>query len=255
VTRLQARGVRVVRGGAKVLRGVDLDVAPGGLCVVVGPNGAGKSTLLGALLGWIPIAGGEVRLDGDAPSVLGSRERARRVAWLPQQAAVREALPVVEVVAAARYRLDEPVSVRLAAARAALDEVGAGALAERSALAVSGGEAQRVALAALIAQQAGAWLLDEPANHLDPAVQHEVITLLLGAWRAGRTLLLVVHDLDLVAARVEHPAEVEVLGLRDGAEAFRCSLADPELPGRLSALYGVRVHGVEVDGRRRLVVA
>jgi iron complex transport system ATP-binding protein len=111
-----------------------------------------------------------------------------------------------------------------------------------------------VGLATLLAQEAAVWLLDEPANHLDPAVQHRVHRFLAERWRQGRTLVTVTHDLNLVlAATGADAARVEVLGLCEGREAFRCPLAAAQLSARLEALYGVRVHTVQVgDGRRLL---
>lgn len=251
---LQAAGVSVQRGGRRVLDAVDLRVDAGALTAIVGPNGAGKSTLLAALLGWVPLTAGSVRVGGDDPHALSPRDRAARLAWLPQRPAVDEAMPVVEVVAAARFRFDEPVAMRHAAARDALTAVGAAHLADRSATALSGGEAQRVALAGLWAQEAAVWLLDEPANHLDPRVQWEVLDLLLDRWRAGHTLVMVVHDLDLLAARVLPQETVAVVALADGVRAWRRTLDAADLPAQLSALYGVRVTGVQVASRRRLLV-
>ncbi len=245
----------VVAGGQQILASVDVRVSQGSLTVVVGPNGAGKSTLLGALMGWVRPTEGAVQLQGTPLSTLSGRQRAALVAWLPQRAQVTDALRVDEVVMAARYRHDEGLEVRRAAALQALRSVDVEHLAHRRAATLSGGEAQRVAMAGLVAQEAQTWLLDEPANHLDPAVRSRVFAWLLAQWRSGRTLVVVLHDIDVVAAHLpdEVADEVEVVGLANGALALRSTMADDALATELSALYGVRVQALPVDGRRRFL--
>ncbi len=250
---VEVRGLEVTLGGTTVLGGIDLSVDDGDWLVVVGPNGAGKSTLLHAMLGWQAATRGTVRMGGVDLGALSGSERAAQVGWLPQHPRVAEPLPVVEVVASARFRFTEGLAARHAAARGALSEVGATSLAERQWSTLSGGESQRVALAALVAQQARVWLLDEPANHLDPAVQHRVHRFLAQRWRDGQTLLSVTHDLNRVLAVVGSTAAVTVAGLVQGELRFCCGLDHPDLQDRLAALYGVRVHRVALgDGWRLL---
>ncbi len=244
--------LQVVRGGRALLDGINLDVHAGELVIVAGPNGAGKSTLVGALFGWTSIDGGAVECEGTPVGKLSGVERAARLGWLPQRAALAEPMPVIEQVMAARFRMRESRAQRLQHAYEALEEVGLRHLAERDGTSLSGGEAQRVSLAALIAQDARTWLLDEPANHLDPKVQTELMQIVLGEWRCGKTVVLVTHDPDRVLARVtDGPARV--VGLREGRVMFELSAHADSLPEALSDLYDVPVTAIMVGGRRRFL--
>lgn len=253
---LSVRDLTVRRGGATLLEGIALDVAPGELLAVVGPNGAGKTTLIQALAGWIRPDVGEVRV-GDRPvTSLPGRARAEAIAWLPQRGAVREAVPAIDVVMAARFRFDEPRAACVAAARAALEEAGVAHLAHRAMTSLSGGESQRVGLAALLAQDAAILLLDEPANHLDPAVQGALYAFLGRRWEEGRTVVVVTHDPDLLY-RVAPPDRAEgirVLGLSSGHPAFLARLGEPGFLADLGDLFGLRAHRIEVGGRPRLLL-
>lgn len=235
------------------LEAVTVDAQVGELLAIVGPNGAGKTTLLRCALGLVAPTRGEVRVEGRAVAAWTRSERAAAVAWLPQAPRVEEPVAVRELVAVARYRLGESFAAACRAADAALADVGASALAARPVTTLSGGERQRVALASLVAQEARTWLLDEPGNHLDPSVQSRTWAFLASALDVpGRSLVVVTHDLGLLAAL---PAgRVRVLGLAEGRVAFVRPLADPELPGALSALLGVRVHRLALDGADRLVL-
>ncbi len=248
--RLDLEGGSVVAQGRRLLGHTDLHLASGEVCALVGPNGAGKSTLLRAALGLQALSSGSVRLDGRPLRELSLRERAAALGWLPQHPVIREGVTAHQLVAAARYRFDESHGARQRAALAALHAVGVGELARRRVPTLSGGEAQRVALAALDAQQAELLLLDEPANHLDPAVQGQVYKQ-LETWRAGgRGLLVVTHDINLLRA---FHGSVTVLGLAKGETRFRLPLEAPELPEAMSRLFEVHFEAVRVQGHRVLV--
>src|SRR5205085_1144666 len=133
---------------------------------------------------------------------------------------------------------DEPFGHSAREARAALERVGVGGVAERSLATLSGGERQRVALAGLLAQAAPILLVDEPANHLDPAQQIEVYRLLGELWREGKSIVLVTHDINLLR-HLADPERVQVAGIEGGKLAFRCPLSAPTLPEQLGALFGV----------------
>ena len=249
---LIVENLSVIRGGKTLLNDVSLRVEPGELVVIVGPNGAGKSTLLGAILGWIAASSGRVSIGGTPLSGLSGLERAERVGWLPQTGGLAEPVSVLDQVMAARFRFRESRSRRSEAALVALDEVGLKHFAERDGTTLSGGEAQRVGLAALIAQETSCWLLDEPANHLDPAVQHQVMEVVLSAWRGGRAVVVVTHDPDRILARLSGES-ARIVGLADGAQRFDLDSADDALPAALGELYGVGVQRVVVSGRPRFV--
>lgn len=230
-----------------------LELCPGDCCVVVGPNGAGKSTLLRTLLGLERPTAGRVWLGARPLEGLTPGERAAHVAWLPQRPQLSEALRVDELVANARYRFGEAQSEALAHARRALAEVGALKLAERRIDRISGGELQRALLATLLAQEAPLLLVDEPANHLDPAYQIAIYRRLGALWQRGLGLLVVTHDINL-ASLLGPPERVRVLGLRNGRIELDTRLDAEDLPERLGALYSVRLDAVTVRGARQLLV-
>jgi iron complex transport system ATP-binding protein len=233
---------------------VSLTLSPGDCIVVIGANGAGKSTLLRAMVGLERPSAGAVLLDGRPLAEFSPRERARRVAWLPQRPRLGEAVRIEELVATGRYRFGESHGEALAHARRALTELGAEHLAPRFTDRVSGGELQRALLATLLAQEAPLLLVDEPANHLDPAQQLAAYGTLGQLWRRGHGLIVVTHDLNL-AAQLGSPERVRVLGLDGGHVAFDSTLSAPSLTGDLTRLYGVDLCEVELRGERHWLAA
>ena len=247
---LELSNVAVRVAGRALLEGVGLRVEPGEFVALVGPNGAGKTTLLRAGLGLVRSEG-EVFSGGQRIDTVPPRTRAALLGWLPQQPASSEALSALEMVVAARYRFDETRAAARAAARRALERLGAAELAERAVTGLSGGERQRVALAALVAQEAKMLLVDEPANHLDPAQQAETYALLGSLLRDGAGILCVTHDVNLLA---HVGAPVRVVGLARGKVAFETPYDAADLPARLAELFSVPMEPV-VLGERRIIVA
>jgi len=182
-------------GGRTVLDGVDLSVAAGELVAVVGPNGAGKSSAIRALAGLLPLSAGNALLGGDDVASLTPGERAGRAAYLPQERRIAWNLPAIEVAALGAPFLTDA----LERARAALDEVEAGHLADRGVAEMSGGERARVLLARALATGARALLADEPTTGLDPEAQLMVLERLKARAAAGQGVLVSLHDLALAA--------------------------------------------------------
>lgn len=240
------RGVRVDGRQRPRLADVDVDVPETGVVAIVGKNGSGKSTLLDVILGRIRPGAGQVALRGADPAALDARERASRAAWLPQHPRIEQGLTAIEVVMASRYRFAEPRSRSAQQADAALASVGASAWRDAPMSALSGGEAQRVRVAALIAQEAPVWLLDEPANHLDVAATFDLVDRLRDAAR-DHAVVVVTHDLGLLSAL---PGDARVVGLVEGRVALDARLADDDVADGLGAVLGLRVAAVHVEGRR-----
>jgi len=239
------------RGGQCVLNDVSLRVERGDRIALLGPNGSGKTTLLRAILGLVPLARGRILLDGEPLARLAAIERAARVAWLPQQALADEAITTLEFVLAARYRLTEPRPVAKEAALHALKCIDAEAWASRVVTQLSGGEQQRIALAALLAQESQTLLADEPANHLDPA-QQVVVWRLLGQIAASSTMIVVTHDINWVPW-LGDLAATRVVALKQGQLMFDVKADDALLPARLSELYGIEMLALEANGQRVIV--
>ncbi|RKH02665.1 ABC transporter ATP-binding protein [Corallococcus sp. CA053C] len=246
--------VTVRARGRTLLDGVSLRVAPGDFVAIVGPNGAGKTTLLRVALGLLRPDAGHARVDGRDVSGLAPRERAALLAWLPQRLEAAEPITALEQVVAARYRFPESRRASETAALRALAEVGAQDFASRPVTELSGGERQRVAVAGLLAQETPLVLLDEPANFLDPAQQLELYTRVGHLWRAGRGLLCVTHDVNVLThARAPSTRAPRVVGLTEGRVVFDLDYDAPDLGEHLGALFGVRMHSTSVDGHRVFV--
>ena len=249
---LATTGLAIDAGGQRILTDVSLQIQPGSCVAIVGPNGAGKSTLLKSMLGLMRPSAGSATWDGGSVRRMPGRKRAAALSWLPQHGIIQEAIAVLELVKAARFRFAEPRRESLAAAAKALADVGAEALAARPITTLSGGELQRVMMATLIAQDAAVFLLDEPANHLDPAHQIGAYELIATQWTQGRAVVCITHDINLLThlAPVDRSGEVRVVGMADGQIRFQIPLDDDALGERLSALFNLPIATVERDGRR-----
>ncbi|MGI0150392.1 MAG: ABC transporter ATP-binding protein [Thermoplasmata archaeon] len=188
----------------EALREVSLTVRPGEFVALTGPNGSGKTTLLRAILGFLDRPSGSVELWGRPTHGLPARERALRVAWVPQQELPRDNLRVLDYVLFGRYAHLPPFTGESeydrAVARRALEQVGLADRADSGVLELSGGERQRVLLARALAQESPLLLLDEPTAHLD--IGHE-LDLFARVRRLvtekGGAALAAMHDLNLAA--------------------------------------------------------
>ncbi len=213
--RLRADAVHVRYGHREAVRDVTLAVPDGGVTAVVGPNACGKSTLLRALARVLSPSAGAVVLDGTSIARLPTREVARRLALLPQAPVVPEGIVVADLVARGRTphqgflrswsREDE------AAVTWALDATGTSHVADRAVDELSGGQRQRVWIAMALAQETGLLLLDEPTTFLDIAHQVEVLDLVGRLGEQGRTVVVVLHDLNLACRYAHH-----VVAMREG---------------------------------------
>ncbi|WP_307248890.1 ABC transporter ATP-binding protein [Catenuloplanes indicus] len=198
---MTVRGLRVALGGATVLDGVDLDVAPGEWVTIIGPNGAGKSTLLRALTGLVPFTGA-ISLAGAEVTALRRRERARQVATVAQSPAVPPGMTVREYVLLGRTpyvpALGRESAADLAVADEEIHSLDLTEFADRSLTTLSGGERQRAFLARALAQRAPLLLLDEPTSALDIGHQQDVLDLVDRLRRdRGLTVVATMHDLSI----------------------------------------------------------
>lgn len=196
--------VRYPRAAEAAVRGVRFAAAPGRLTALVGPNGSGKSSTVRALLGRAPLVAGRITADGDDVVGLAARERARRVAVVPQRESPTFPIAVREFVALGRFAWDERSEATRTAVEAALARADAAALADRDTETLSGGEWQRVRVARALAQGAPTVVLDEPTAFLDVAHEMAVFELLRALADEGRTVLVVSHQLNLVARFADH---------------------------------------------------
>jgi iron complex transport system ATP-binding protein len=200
---LDARDLRFSYGRLPVIDNVSLALGPGEMLGIIGPNGSGKSTLLRLLSGVLQPDGGAVRLHGRRLTAYSRRELGQAIAVVPQDTAIEFPFSVTEVVLMGRsphlggfaFEGDRDVEV----ARGAMRRTGVLDLAQRSIHELSGGERQRVVLARALAQEANILLLDEPTAFLDIRHEVEIYDLLQDLQREGKSMLTVLHDLNLAA--------------------------------------------------------
>ncbi len=252
VSVLTLTGATASLGGRIVLDDVDLSVAAGELVAVVGPNGAGKSSAIRALAGLLPLTVGHARLDGDDVAALSPPERARRVAYLPQERRIAWNLPAIEVAALGAPFLQ--AADAHARAQAALNEVEAGHLADRGVAEMSGGERARVLLARALATGARGLLVDEPIAGLDPDAQLMVLERLQARARGGQAVLVSLHDLALAVRFADRVAVLDQG--RVVADALPMEALSPDIMARVFGLTGRWIAGPEgpllAAGRRQL---
>ena len=200
-----SRPARAGRDGVDdVLRGVSLEVRRGTIVGLLGPNGSGKTTLLRIIDGMLRPRSGTVSFDGDDVQKLSRRALARRIAVVPQETHAVFDFTAIDIVMMGRYahlgRFELEGRDDLQIARDAMTVTGTSALERRTFDTLSGGEKQRVVIAAALAQTSDVLLLDEPTASLDLRYQLEIADLLVSLNRQrGTTMLLSTHDLNLAA--------------------------------------------------------
>ena len=206
---LVASGLSAGYDNKDILHGLDLEVPPGKITVIVGANACGKSTFLRTLARLISPSQGQVLLDGKSIHRIPSRDLARTLGLLPQSPIAPEGITVADLVSRGRHphqslfsrwtrKDDEAVDSALVATKT-FD------LAERPIDELSGGQRQRVWIAMALAQQTDILLLDEPTTFLDINHQIEVLDLLTDLNRMrGTTVVMVLHDLNLAARYADH---------------------------------------------------
>lgn len=187
------------QGGGAVLNGIDVDIFAGDFTVIMGPSGAGKSTLLYALSGMDGITGGEVSYKGEPISRLSenrmARLRSREFGFVFQQTHLVSNLSLYENVAVAGYvgkkRSPQETAKR---AEALLEQMNVGNAKGRLPAQVSGGEAQRAAIARAMINDPGLLFADEPTGALNKSNSEEVLNLLTRLNQSGQSILMVTHD-------------------------------------------------------------
>lgn len=237
---LEARGLwfAYAGGGPDAVRGATLAVERGRLSAVVGANGSGKSTLVRLMAGLLKGSRGEVLFDGASLDSLSPRERARRVAYVPQTVSTVFPFTALEVVLTGRspyttrFRFESGRDVEVA--RAALAAVDAAHLEARPVTELSGGERQLVALARALAQEPECLLLDEPSSALDLKHRAGLVRHLRRLRdERGMTALVITHDLMLL-----DPAFDRVFAMRGGEVIAHGSPTEVLRDEVLSEVYG-----------------
>jgi manganese/zinc/iron transport system ATP- binding protein len=239
---LAIRGLTVTYGQKPAVFSIDMTIEPGKMTAIIGPNGAGKSTTLKAALGIITPVSGQIQVFGRS-----LEEQRSRIAYVPQRASVDWDFPtrVIDVVIMGLYG-DLGLLGRLqgrhkARAMDCLRRVGMQDFANRQIGQLSGGQQQRVFLARALAQDADLYLLDEPFAGVDAATEKAIIDVLKSLRAAGKTVVVVHHDLATVAEYFDNVFLINTNRVAEGpvAEAFTAET--------LQAAYGGRLATAQVD--------
>lgn len=187
-----------------IISGINAEIKMGEFIGIIGRNGAGKSTLLKTLRGLLPAKNGQVFYFGKPMSAYGEKELARIVAYLQQNVETGFGYTGLDIVLTGRYPYmkwwesekdeDKELAMDCMSYTGTLD------LAERPVTEVSGGQKQRILLAKVLAQQTPILFLDEPTTGLDMVYREEIFRFARELANMGKTILMVVHELDLAAA-------------------------------------------------------
>ena len=246
---LAAERVRLAYDRREVVADLSLAVPPRRITAIVGPNACGKSTLLRGLARLLKPRGGAVHLDGKSIHGQPTREVARRLAILPQSPVAPEGITVADLVARGRYPHQAWFRHWSAADRravtAGMEATRVLDLANRPVDELSGGQRQRAWIAMALAQDTPILLLDEPTTFLDLAHQIDVLELLVDLNRDGRTIVLVLHDLNHACRYADHlvamregeivaegpPEEVVTRALVEEVFGLRCEVVPDPVAG------------------------
>lgn len=209
MTVLSCKNLDVRIAGVNVVSKLDLELQPGAFWGMLGPNGIGKTTLLKCLSGLSPPAAGRVLLESEDISELPRRLLARHIGMLQQHTVYVFDSRVLQTALTGRHPhlgyWDREGPEDLQKARDALKTVGLGGFAERSVTGLSGGEARRLAFAALLVQEPDIMLLDEPTNHLDLRHQVQIMSMIREQTQDfGHCALAALHDINLAATYCSH---------------------------------------------------
>ncbi|MEZ7195801.1 ABC transporter ATP-binding protein [Pseudodesulfovibrio karagichevae] len=226
-------------GERPVLEHLDLTLDPGMVHGVIGPNGSGKSTLLDLLAGLLAPGSGSANLNGEDVSACPPARLARLCALVSQDQALRFPFTVAETVLMGRHphipRFSRPTPHDLERVERALAAMDLQGLRHRAVADLSGGERQRTAVARGLAQDTPVLLLDEPTSAMD--IRHAMAAMdeLTRLARAGRTVVAVLHDLNLAARYCDN-----LVMLDKGAVHAYGNVSRTLTPDNIHAVFGVR---------------
>jgi len=251
---LETHDLSVSYRGKPVLHGVDIEVPHGSLTGVMGPNGAGKSTLLKAIMGVIPSSTGWVKILGQPlRAVMG------KVGYVPQRESVDWDFPVTvfDVALMGTYGglgwFGRPGKAERARASEALEQTGMAALAKRQIGELSGGQQQRTFLARALAQKAEVYLMDEPFAGVDAATEKTIIELLGSMRSAGKTVLVVHHDLQTAPRYFDRLLLLNARVVAHGtvAEVYQREILEQTYGGSLTLLSEIAARAAHGEGGGR----
>ncbi|WP_298334901.1 ABC transporter ATP-binding protein [uncultured Erythrobacter sp.] len=235
-----------VASGSALVEDASFALEAGTLTALIGPNGAGKTTMLRLALGLLEASAGSAQIRGRNIAAMRPIERARLLAYLPQQRPLVWPQPVRDIVALGRFaygggpsHLSSGDADAVTRAIASCDLEG---FEERAADTLSGGELSRVHLARALAAETPVVIADEPVAALDPRYAHEILRLFKCASGEGRALLTVLHDLPLTARYADR-----IIWMSKGRVIADGTPNETLTPDRLREVFGIEAC-IDVDG-------
>jgi iron complex transport system ATP-binding protein len=227
---LSIENLSVGYGSFKTLQGIELGITSSEIVCVLGPNGSGKTTLLRSILGILPRTG-DIRINGVAISQLPRREIARNISYVPQSLEAQSPFTVEEYIDTAMYA--SLVIDKKKASRQAMIDCQCIELAGRAVSTLSGGERQRVLIASAVAQNSPFILLDEPFASMDVGRTGDFVDLFLRLRQAGRSMLIVMHDLNWATLLADR-----IIYLQKGQLVFSGTCSEFLMPETLDCVFG-----------------
>lgn len=215
---IKASDLNLRIGSTQLLDAASLAISAGERLAIVGPNGAGKTTLIRCLLGLTQPDSGHIEINGRPLSKLSHTELARQISYVPQQLAERISFTAMEFISMSRYAyvagggFKQTDEEGLEATEQAIELTGVGHLRHQALSTMSGGERQKVSIAAALAQQTPTLILDEPSAHLDPKQRDIIHDLLAKITREQNiSLIVITHDLNWASAEFDR-----IIGMKAG---------------------------------------
>ena len=221
---IQASDLNLRIGSTQLLDDASLAISTGERVAIVGPNGAGKTTLIRCLLGLTQPDSGHIEINGRPLAELSHTELARQVSYVPQQLAERISFTAMEFISMSRYAygggggrgggagFKQADEEGMEATEQAIELTGIGHLRHQALSTMSGGERQKVSIAAALAQQTPTLILDEPSAHLDPKQRDIIHGLLAKITREQNiSLIVITHDLNWASADFDR-----IIGMKAG---------------------------------------
>ena len=243
---IRIENVSLTIGNTPILRSIDLEIPKGGITALVGPNGAGKSSLLSVIARLQPLQQGNITIDGLPVRTTPSREIAKLLAVLRQDAVTASRLRVRELVGFGRFphHRGKLTTEDEALIDLALEQFDLTALADRFIDTLSGGQRQRVMIAMTFCQGTDYMLLDEPLNNLDMFYARQLMRSLRHiADEKRRTFVIVIHDINQAAAYADR-----IVAMRDGRVTASGAPSEVMNSEVLEQVFGYVMPVHEVDG-------
>lgn len=249
---INIKGISYQINQTAILTDINLSLPKGGITALIGPNGAGKSFLLSLMSRLIPLQSGEVRFDDLNIATADSSDIAKKLAILAQDNPVQARITVYDMLMFGRYphHQGRPTPDCRAIVEKALQDFDLSDYANRYLSELSGGQRQRALIAMVFCQSTDYVLLDEPLNNLDMYHSRELMQLLRRlADDAGRTIVIVLHDINQAAAYADN-----IVALQNGKLLFEGSPHHVITPDNIYRLFDVDCEVIEHKGILRVLV-